>query len=156
MPKKSSKTVVKKAVKKVVAEVKENLTLANPIAEQLAHMRPNLIIGLMQSYQKNYLRSFSDVSFFEIGKVFLGTKENEQKQMIAGLRAGKNNEQNHYNDCRDFDIFDVKKDIFNCLSEPLGSFVTVFSFKIIVSPVMKLLLNKIHILPKECPSVIKK
>ncbi len=100
---------------KEFAEVKENLTLANPIAEQLAHMRPNLIIGLMQSYQKNYLRSFSDVSFFEIGKVFLGTKENEQKQMIAGLRAGKNNEQNHYNDCRDFDIFDVKKDIFNCL-----------------------------------------
>lgn len=100
---------------KEFADVKESLTIANPIAEQLGHMRPNLIIGLMQSYQKNHLRGFSDVSFFEIGKVFLGSEESLQKQMIGGLRAGKNKEQNHYNEQRDFDIFDVKKDIFDCL-----------------------------------------
>ena len=33
--------------------------------------------------------------------------------MISGLRAGKNEEQNHYATSRDFDIFDVKKDLFD-------------------------------------------
>ena len=100
---------------KEFGEIKENLTLANPISEQLNHMRPNLVVGLLQSYQKNYLRGFVDLSSFEIGKVFLGSSQDEQKQMIAGLRAGKNKEQNHYNDSRDFDVFDVKKDVYDCL-----------------------------------------
>ncbi|HLD76672.1 MAG TPA: phenylalanine--tRNA ligase subunit beta, partial [Rickettsiales bacterium] len=90
-------------------EIQENLTLRNPISENLNYMRPNLVLGLLTSYQKNYLRGYQDVSFFEIGNVFAF----EQKMMIAGLRIGKNKEQNHYNDQRDFDIFDVKKDIFD-------------------------------------------
>ena len=97
----------------IFAEVKPQLTLANPISAELDHMRPNLLIGLIQSYQRNYLRNFSDASFFEIGKVFVDIDEKSQRLMIAGLRAGKNKEQNHYNDQRDFDIFDVKKDLFD-------------------------------------------
>ena len=97
----------------IFAEVKAQLTLSNPISAELDHMRPNLLIGLIQSYQKNYLRNFSDISFFEIGKVFSDIDEKLQRLMISGLRAGKNKEQNHYNDQRDFDIFDVKKDIFD-------------------------------------------
>lgn len=97
----------------IFAQTQAQLTLANPISAELDHMRPNLLIGLIQSYQKNYLRNFNNVSFFEIGKVFLDIDEKSQKLMISGLRAGKNKEQNHYNDQRDFDIFDVKKDIFD-------------------------------------------
>ncbi len=99
----------------IFAEVKPELTLANPISAELDHMRPNLVIGLIQSYQKNYLRRVENISSFEIGKVFLGVEEKLQRQMIAGLRAGMNKEQNHYNDQRAFDIFDVKKDIFEVL-----------------------------------------
>lgn len=94
-------------------EKNNQLLLANPIALQLNYMRPNLIIGLLESYRKNSLRNFSDLSLFEIGKIFLGTKESEQKLMISGLRAGKNKQQDHYRDQRDFDIFDVKKDFFD-------------------------------------------
>jgi len=99
----------------IFAQTKSQLTLANPISAELDHMRPNLLIGLIQSYQKNYLRNFSNNSSFEIGKVFTDIDEKSQRLMISGLRAAKNKEQNHYNDQRDFDIFDVKKDLFDVI-----------------------------------------
>lgn len=88
-------------------EKNEKLILANPISAEMNHMRPSLAIGLIKVYQKNSARNFSNLSLFEIGNVFIG---NTQRLMISGLRAGKNKEQNHYHDERDFDVFDVKKD----------------------------------------------
>jgi phenylalanyl-tRNA synthetase beta chain len=97
-------------------EKNEKLILANPISEELNHMRPTLAIGLLQAYQKNSARNFYDLSLFEIGNVFF---QDQQKSMISGLRAGKNKEQNHYHDERDFDVFDVKKD-FSMIAEISG------------------------------------
>ncbi len=99
----------------VFTAINPQLMLVNPISADMDHMRPNLLIGLLKSYQKNYLRGFVNLSFFEIGKVFLAIDEKSQLQMISGLRAGQNKEKNHYNDQRNFDIFDVKKDIFDLL-----------------------------------------
>jgi len=93
----------------IFATKNEKLILANPISSELDHMRPTLAIGLIESYKKNVLRNFSNLSLFEIGNAF----PDEQKLMVAGLRAGKNKEQNHFHDERDFDIFDVKKDFFD-------------------------------------------
>lgn len=93
----------------IFAEKNPKLLLKNPISIELNHMRPTLAIGLLESYRKNVARNFSDLSLFEIGNVF----SDKQKLMIAGLRSGKNKEQNHFHDERDFDIFDVKKDLFN-------------------------------------------
>ena len=93
------------------SERNEKLILQNPISIELNHMRPTLMMGLLESYRKNVLRNFSDLSLFEIGNVF----ENVQKSMISGIRAGKNKEQNHYHDQRDFDIFDVKKDFLDVI-----------------------------------------
>lgn len=90
-------------------ERNEKLILKNPISIELNHMRPTLAMGLLESLRKNCARNFSDLSLFEIGNVF----ENGQKSMIAGLRSGKNKEQNHFHDERDFDVFDVKKDFFD-------------------------------------------
>ncbi len=94
-------------------EKNEQLLLANPISSEMDHMRPNLAIGLIQSYKKNYLRGNLDNSLFEIGNVFAVDTNNNiiQKKIIAGLRAGKNQASSHYKDERDFDVFDVKKDI---------------------------------------------
>lgn len=97
----------------IFAEKNEKLILANPISIELDHMRPTLMIGLIESYRKNNLRNFSDLSLFESGKVFSDIAENGQKMMISGIRAGKNKIQNHYHDERDFDIFDVKKDLLD-------------------------------------------
>lgn len=104
-----------KELVKYFAEEKSELILSNPISSDLDHMRPNLIVGLLKSYQKNYLRSFVNSSSFEIGNVFEGVAEKLQRLMIAGVRAGKNKDKNHYLDARDFDIFDVKKDLFDVL-----------------------------------------
>ncbi len=91
----------------------EKLILANPISKELDHMRPTLLIGLIESYKRNSVRNFSNLSLFEIGRVFLGSAQSEQKMMIGGLRAGLNKPQNHYHDEREFDILDVKKDFFD-------------------------------------------
>ncbi len=95
----------------IFAEKNEKLILKNPISIELNHMRPTLAMGLLESYRKNVLRNFADLSLFEIGNVFAS----DQKSMIAGLRAGKNKEQNHFHDERDFDVFDVKKDFFDVI-----------------------------------------
>lgn len=95
------------------ADKNDQLLLSNPISSELGHMRPTLLIGLLESYKRNYLRSYADLSLFEIGKSFIDTSPKGQKQMISGIRTGKNKAQNHYNDQRDFDIFDVKKDLLD-------------------------------------------
>ena len=105
----------------IFADKNEKLILKNPISIELNQLRPNLMIGLLESYKRNSLRNFSDLSLFEIGNIF----SDGQKLMISGIRAGKNKEQNHYHDSRDFDVFDVKKDfldvfeIFGLRSESL-------------------------------------
>lgn len=105
---------------KLFDEINENLFIKNPISSEMNHMRTSLTIGLIQSYKKNYLRQNSNLGIFEIGNVFAFEDEKiVQKQMISALRAGKNQEQSHYNEQRDFDIFDVKQD-FAKLVEGFG------------------------------------
>lgn len=100
-------------------DIKEELFIANPIAENLDYMRPNLVIGLLQSYKKNYLRGNQDVANFEIGRVFNGVDKKLQNNVVAGLFAGKNLSKSHYNIDRDQDIFDAKEKLLD-LVEILG------------------------------------
>jgi len=102
---------VDEKIVEIFAQKNSNLILQNPISLELNHMRPTLAIGLINSYQKNYLRNFQNLALFEIGNIF--ESPTSQKSMISGLRAGKNKEQNHYHDERDVDFFDVKKDFFD-------------------------------------------
>ncbi len=101
------------------ADFKAELQLKNPIAGQMNYMRPTLIAGLLQNVAKNQARGFSDLSLIEVGRIFLGAKPEQQKNAVAALRIGKNKQQNHYKDERNFDVFDVKKDLFDGL-EILG------------------------------------
>ncbi len=103
-------------IAKDFTDLKDELFIANPISENLNYMRPNLIIGLLQAYKNNYARGIKDGDFFEIGRVFNGTEENLQNNVVAGILTGKNKDQNHYSDERNFDIFDVKKKVFDVLS----------------------------------------
>ncbi|MBL6665181.1 MAG: phenylalanine--tRNA ligase subunit beta, partial [Rickettsiales bacterium] len=91
-------------------EQEAKLTIQNPISSELNYMRPNLIINLIENYKRNYLKNNPNLSLFEIGNIF---NQNQSEQMvISGLRAGQNSNQNHYKTNREFDIFDVKKDLF--------------------------------------------
>lgn len=97
-----------------LVKINENLILENPIAAHMNYMRPNLLSGLLENYQKNSLRGFVNLSLFEIGNIFIDV--DKQELHLAGIRAGNNLQENHYQDVRKFDIFDVKKDAFNAIS----------------------------------------
>ncbi len=96
---------------------KKELFLENPISEDLDYMRPNLVIGLLQAIAKNNVRDFTDLSFFEIGKIFLGVDPKDQIDTISGVRFGLESAPAHFNSSREFDIFDVKKDLLDILSK---------------------------------------
>ena len=65
---------------------KPELALANPIAADLSDMRPSLLPGLLSAAQRNVDRGIGDVALFEVGQVFLGAGENDQRINAAGLR----------------------------------------------------------------------
>jgi len=91
----------------------ESLLLKNPVSVEMNYLRPTLAIGLLNSYKKNSLRNFQNLSIFEIGNIFKNNQE--QKLSVCGLRVGKDKENNHYHDERDFDVFDIKKDLYIAL-----------------------------------------
>ncbi len=64
------------------------LQLANPIASDLSTMRPSLLPGLLAAAGRNAARGAADVALFEVGQVFLGDGEGDQRIAAAGLRRG--------------------------------------------------------------------
>jgi len=99
---------------KLFTEIKNELTLQNPISSDLDYMRPSILPNLLQVANNNINRSFHDLSLFEIGPIF----ENAGDKVItnlAGIRCGSNATKNSHNDMRAFDIFDVKADIATLL-----------------------------------------
>jgi phenylalanyl-tRNA synthetase beta chain len=65
------------------------LALANPIAADLSDMRPSLIPGLVAAADRNARRGQRDVGLFEVGQIFLGDGEGDQRMAAAALRRGQ-------------------------------------------------------------------
>lgn len=97
----------------------EYLYIQNPIISELNHMRPTIIPNLLDTYKRNRDRGFKNISIFESGSTFLGSNAEDQKLELAGIRVGRTSEKNIYQDDREFDAFDVKKDAMDAL-EALG------------------------------------
>jgi phenylalanyl-tRNA synthetase beta chain len=64
------------------------LALANPIAADLSDMRPSLLPGLIAAAQRNADRGAGDVGLFEVGQIFKGDGENDQRMAAAAIRRG--------------------------------------------------------------------
>ena len=64
------------------------LALANPIAADLSDMRPSLVPGLVAAADRNARRGQRDVGLFEVGQVFLGDGEADQRIAAAAVRRG--------------------------------------------------------------------
>ncbi len=64
------------------------LSLANPISADLSDMRPSLLPGLIAAAQRNADRGHGDVALFEVGQIFLGASENDQRIAAAAIRQG--------------------------------------------------------------------
>ncbi len=95
------------------------LKLANPIAADMSDMRPSLVPGLAAAAERNARRGFRDVALFEVGQVFLGAGENDQRIAAAGLRRGlatRAGEGRHWSGGDASDIFDAKGDAMALLA----------------------------------------
>lgn len=104
------------------------LALANPIAADLSDMRPSLAPGLLAAAQRNADRGYGDVALFEVGQVFLGDGEDQQRMAAAAIRRGtaKSSATGRHWQGRAgaVDVFDAKADAMALLASlgvPLAS-----------------------------------
>ena len=118
-----SEAVTWSFISKVQAELfgggKPELALANPIAADLSDMRPSLIPGLAAAAERNARRGFKDVALFEVGQVFLGEGENDQRIAATALRRGLAKRQGlgrHWSGGGSVDVFEAKADALALLA----------------------------------------
>ncbi len=95
------------------------LALANPIAADLSDMRPSLVPGLVAAAERNARRAVSDVALFEVGQIFLGPGEGDQRIAAAAVRRGRakaDGEGRHWSGGGLAGVFDAKRDAMALLS----------------------------------------
>jgi phenylalanyl-tRNA synthetase beta chain len=95
------------------------LALANPIASDLSDMRPSLVPGLVAAAERNARRALNDVALFEVGQIFLGSGENDQRVAAAAVRRGRAKaagDGRHWSGGGGVDAFDAKSDAMALLA----------------------------------------
>jgi len=96
-----------------------SLALANPIASDLSDMRPSLAPGLVTAAERNARRGLCDVALFEVGQIFLGSGDDDQRIAAAGVRRGRAKASGggrHWSGGGGVDAFDAKHDAMALLS----------------------------------------
>jgi phenylalanyl-tRNA synthetase beta chain len=84
--------------------------LENPISSEMSHMRPDLLVGLLQAAARNQARGFADLALFEVGPVFSGGEPGEQGLQVSGLLVGKTGPKDVHGESRAVDVYDAKAD----------------------------------------------
>ena len=110
---------VSKAAAELFGGGSRALALANPIAADLSDMRPSLIPGLVAAAKRNARRAIADVALFEVGQVFLGANEDDQRIAAASVRLGRakaGEEGRNWSGGGLVDVFDAKRDAMTLLS----------------------------------------
>ena len=88
------------------------LTLANPIASDLAQMRRTLWPGLIKAVLHNQNRQQTRVRLFEIGRRFVAQPGGvDEQSVIAGVATGSAIAEQWGSPARPVDFFDVKGDV---------------------------------------------
>ena len=99
---------------------KPELSLANPIAAELSDMRPSLLPGLLSGAQCNADRGYGDVALFEVGQVFLGAGDKDQRMAASAVRRGTakaNGAGRHWSQrATAVDLYDAKADAMALLA----------------------------------------
>ena len=108
------------------------LVLANPIAADLSTMRPSLLPGLVAAVGRNAARGAGDAALFEVGQIFLGDGETDQRMAAAAVRRGSAKPEGtgrHWSRASaSVDVFDAKADamtLFASLGLPFGGLQVV-------------------------------
>jgi phenylalanyl-tRNA synthetase beta chain len=86
-------------------------------------MRPSLLPGLIAAAKRNRDRGVADLALFEVGQIFKGISEHDQKIAAATLRTGtaqRTGSGRHWSDrAGSVDVFDAKGDAL-ALLDTLG------------------------------------
>jgi phenylalanyl-tRNA synthetase beta chain len=104
-------------VNQLFIENNKEIKIINPISTDLNVLRSSIFSNLIINLNQNLGRGFKDLSIFEIGPTFTGSKPGEQQTVVSGLRTGKLSRQSWVEQGRLVDIFDVKRDIVQSLVE---------------------------------------
>jgi phenylalanyl-tRNA synthetase beta chain len=92
-------------------EIKDELTLQNPISSDLNYMRPSILPNLLKIACNNINRSYKDLSFFELGPIFQDANNILPIKSLAAIRIGLSTPKNSYTQSQNFDVFDIKSDL---------------------------------------------
>jgi phenylalanyl-tRNA synthetase beta chain len=110
------------------------LTLANPMSQEMAVLRTNLLSGLVAALRTNEARQATRARLFEIGCCFApGVDEPVQTMRIAGLISGDRMPLNWTQPETEADFFDLKGDVERLLT--LGGRAAV-TFSMVSDPVL--------------------
>ncbi|HDQ04150.1 MAG TPA: phenylalanine--tRNA ligase subunit beta [Deltaproteobacteria bacterium] len=96
-------------------ERRKFVRLSNPLTEDQSVMRPTMIFSMLDTLKKNINNGSPDLKIFEIGRVFISTKEGklpEERNMLAGLLAGARSDDLWSSKYKS-DFFDMKGCIEN-------------------------------------------
>jgi phenylalanyl-tRNA synthetase beta chain len=104
-------------INQLFIEENKQVEIINPISSDLNVLRNSIFSNLIIYLNKNLDRGFKDISLFEIGPIFYGTKPGEQKTVISGLRSGKVSRLSWLEKERLVDVFDAKRDVVQSLVE---------------------------------------
>ncbi|MDA9606309.1 phenylalanine--tRNA ligase subunit beta [Candidatus Pelagibacter sp.] len=104
-------------INQLFIESNKEIKIVNPISADLNVLRSSIFSNLIINIIKNLGRGFKDLSIFEIGPTFLGSKPGEQQTVVSGLRVGKLSRQSWAEQGRLVDVFDIKRDVIQSLVE---------------------------------------
>jgi phenylalanyl-tRNA synthetase beta chain len=101
------------ALQALISPEESPLTLANPIASDMAQMRLTLWPGLIKAVLYNQNRQQGRVRLFEIGRRFLAAPDEgaDEQPVIAGIAMGSAFSEQWGVKARPVDFFDVKGDV---------------------------------------------
>ena len=80
-------------------------------------MRPSLFPNLLLSINPNIGRLFNTGKLFEVGPQFMGTKDEDQMMVATAIQYGIIGGENWSEESRNFDIFDIKSDLYFVLDQ---------------------------------------
>jgi phenylalanyl-tRNA synthetase beta chain len=103
------------------------LKLANPIASELDTMRPSALPHLLRAAQKNQDRGFGDSRLFEVGPVYSGDGEKDQRRTIAAVIQSR--PSRHWQGGAAADLFSAKRDCLLALEAVGAPFASVQTVK---------------------------
>ena len=98
-------------------DTKKEIKIVNPISTELDVLRNSIFSNLIIYMNKNLDRGFKDLSIYELGPTFSGSRPGEQNTVVCGLSSGKKSRLSWIEKERNVDVFDVKKDVVQTLIE---------------------------------------